>query len=93
MSNQGYDVDRIREADAAPTILQRQRILLGKSAAQVCKATGITTARLERLECGLALPTVPEVTGLVRLFKEAGNVLFAKNDAEGRAKSREGRLI
>lgn len=78
---------RAADASFATTILQRERLLSGKSLEATAKRLKIAPDRLERLENSLAMTLLPgEAASLQRVFHESADLLLSENTDEHRAR-------
>jgi ribosome-binding protein aMBF1 (putative translation factor) len=76
----------IKQADAAPTILQRESILRGWSPSKVSEKARLGEGCFEAIASGRRPPEKYEAKGLEKAFGLPCDLLSGKNDAENRAK-------
>jgi ribosome-binding protein aMBF1 (putative translation factor) len=67
---------RIVEADRASTLLQRDRLLAGRSLESMARKLGVSPSRLEAFECGMATPTAIEAVKIERTLHAKADVML-----------------
>lgn len=83
-----YGGDRLKAADEARTILERELILRNRpiTEATAHKIGGMTATRLKSLAEGWGTPSAQEAAALKKAFGLSADTLLSDNDADGRHK-------